>query len=51
MEKEITQYLLENWEDAELCENIEDDDDSNNNFRTTLEFVKNISKWLKKKIN
>jgi putative phage-type endonuclease len=43
MEKEITQYLLENWQDAELCENIEDDDDSNNNFRTTLEFVKNTS--------
>ena len=43
MEKEITQYLLENWEDAKLCENIEDDDDSNNNFRTTLEFVKNAS--------
>ena len=43
MEKEITQYLLENWEDAELCDHIEDDDDSNNNFRTTLEFVKNVS--------
>lgn len=43
MEKEITQYLLENWEDAELCENIEDDDDSNNNFRTTLDFVKNAT--------
>tara|TARA_E500000178_G_scaffold354105_1_gene421988 strand:- start:3956 stop:5482 length:1527 start_codon:yes stop_codon:yes gene_type:complete len=43
MEKEITQYLLESWEDAELCENIEDDNDSNNNFRTTLEFVKNAS--------
>ena len=44
MEKEITQYLLENWEDAKLCENIENDDDSSNNFRTTLEFVKNVSK-------
>jgi len=43
MEKEITQYLLEHWEDAELCEHIEDDDDSNNNFRTTLDFVKNVS--------
>ena len=43
MEKEITQYLLENWEDAKLFENIDNDDDSNNNYNTTLEFVKNVS--------
>lgn len=57
MEKEITHYLLENWEDADLCENIEEDDDnSNNNYNTTLRFVKNVcndyfhlgNEWLQK---
>jgi len=42
MEKEITQYLLEDWEDADLCENIEQDDDSDNNYNTTIQFVKSV---------
>ena len=42
MENEIAQYLLEDWEDAEICENIEDDDNSNNNYKTTIQFVKSV---------
>ena len=42
MEKEITQYLLEDWEVADLCENIEEDDDSDSNYNTTIQFVKSV---------
>ena len=41
MENEITHYLVDNWEDAELCDIDINDDDSNNNFNSTLKFVKN----------
>ena len=42
MENEITHYLLDNWEDAKLCEEDINDDDSNNNFNITLKFIRNI---------
>ena len=56
MEKEITQYLVDNWEDAELCDVDLNDDDSNNNFNSTLKFVKYVihdyfhmgNEWMQK---